>query len=207
MRHFVVIGQSADGTGDFSIEDLPGSSGRLDVLLRCVRAALLVSHGLRKDALVHLILRGGSAGARILRIGGPSAKFLRPDERSLATLVKKTLAACPTPAPETYAELRPGLFLRAGDLPQLLPETGGAPCFVLHEGAPDLREVAAPGRAAWFFIGDHSGLDAAALALLDRHGARRVSIGPVSLHSDDVVAIVSNELDRLESTRGAEAGS
>jgi tRNA (pseudouridine54-N1)-methyltransferase len=199
VRRFVIIGQTALASADFSLEDLPSSSGRLDVLLRCVRAALLVSHGLRPNALAYLMLRGGLAGPRTLRIGGDTAKFLRPDERSLATLVKKTLAACPTPTPEVYTELRPGLALRAGDLTELLIEVGGSPCFMLHEGAPDLREAIASltDDDAWFFIGDHLGFDPVALALLDHHGARRVSVGPVSLHSDDVVSIVGNELDRV----------
>ena len=41
-RRFVVIGQQASASPDFSLLDLPGTSGRLDVLLRCLRAALLV---------------------------------------------------------------------------------------------------------------------------------------------------------------------
>ncbi len=95
VRRFVLIGQTASASGDFSVEDLPGSSGRLDVLLRCVRAALLFSHGLRSNVLVYLVLRGGATAARLVRIDGRTAKFLRPDERSLATLIKKTLQAVP----------------------------------------------------------------------------------------------------------------
>src|SRR5260370_886010 len=78
VRRFVVIGQQASASNDFSLDDLPGSSGRLDVLLRCVRAALLVSHGLRRDVVVYLVLLGGrhaprgclaAIGARSIRVG------------------------------------------------------------------------------------------------------------------------------------------
>ena len=58
-RRFVVIGQSATASPDFSLVDIAGTSGRLDVLLRCLRAALLVSHGLRRDTVVYLVLLGG----------------------------------------------------------------------------------------------------------------------------------------------------
>jgi tRNA (pseudouridine54-N1)-methyltransferase len=194
VRRFVLIGQTAFGSSDFSLDDLPSSSGRLDVLLRALRAALLVSHGLRRDVLVYLVLRGG-AQARLLRVDGRSAKFLRPDERSLATLVRKTLAAAPSPCPD-FVELRPGLALRDGDLPDVLSEAQGAPCFVLDEAATDLRAQAELSEDAWFFIGDHLGFDVVSLARLDRHGCQRVSVGPVSLHSDDVIALVHNELDR-----------
>jgi tRNA (pseudouridine54-N1)-methyltransferase len=195
VRRYVLIGQTAFASSDFSLDDLPGSSGRLDVLLRAVRAALLVSHGLRRQVMVYLILRGGSAGPRLLRIDGRSAKFLRPDERSLATLVRKTLAAASSPQ-NSFVELRPGLSVCDGDLSGLLAEANDAPCFVLHEEGADLRSQPLTSDDAWFFIGDHLGFDVVSLALLERHGCRRVSVGPVSLHSDDVVTLLGNELDR-----------
>ena len=82
MRRFVVIGQTATASGDFSLEDLPSTSGRLDVLLRCVRAALLVSHGLRRDTVVYLVLLGGPLAPRTVRVDGAIATYVRPDERS-----------------------------------------------------------------------------------------------------------------------------
>ena len=195
MRRFVLIGKTASASGDYSLEDLPSTSGRLDVLLRAVRAALLISHGLRREVQVYLVLRGGVTAARILRIDGQTAKFLRPDERSLATLVKKTLQALPTTSAK-FVEVRPGLALCTGDVADVLSEAGSAPCFLLDETANDFREQAIASDDAWFFIGDHLGFDVVTLALLERHGCQRVSVGPVSLHSDDVVALVSNELDR-----------
>src|SRR5436189_6123979 len=88
VRRFVVVGQTASASGEFSTEDLPSSGGRIDVLLRCVRAALLVSHGVRRDVIVYLVLGGGPSAPRVLRFSGCDAQFLRPDERSLALLVK-----------------------------------------------------------------------------------------------------------------------
>jgi tRNA (pseudouridine54-N1)-methyltransferase len=195
VRRFVLIGQTALASGDFSVDDLPSSSGRLDVLLRAVRAALLVSHGLRRDVQVYLVLRGGNDAPKTLRIDGRTAKFLRPDERSLATLVKKTLGAAQTLS-DTFTEVRPGLELRAGDLSELLNEVGQTPCFVLHEAGADIREQTLVSDDAWYFLGDHLGFDVVSLALLERHGCPRIAVGPVSLHSDDVVALVTNELDR-----------
>ncbi len=195
LRRFVLIGQTASATGDFSTEDLPSTSGRLDVLLRSLRAALLVSHGLRRNVLVYLVLRGGTTAPRLLRVDGRSAKFLRPDERSLAMLVKKTLQAVPSPSP-TFSEVRPGLELCAGDLPEILAEAGTTPCYVLQEGASDLRDQKIVDDDACTSSAIISASTWCRWPLLERHGCRRVSVGPVSLHSDDVVALVSNELDR-----------
>ena len=86
MRRFVLLGQRATASPDFLLDDLAGTSGRLDVLLRSLRAALLVSHGLRRDTVVYLVLLGGPRAPTSLRFEGANAKFLRPEERSLATL-------------------------------------------------------------------------------------------------------------------------
>lgn len=194
MRHFVLIGQTASASGDFSLENLPSSSGRLDALLRALRPALLVSHDVRRDVCVYLVLRGGPRAPRVLRVDGSRVKFLRPDERSLAILIQKTLAAAPRDLRE-FTEVRPGVDVRDGDLAELLADIGDAPRFVLEEGGADLR--AEPlADDAWFFLGDHQGFDAASRELLAAHGALAVSVGPRSLHGEDVVAVLNNELDR-----------
>ncbi len=195
MRAFVLISQTALASGEYSLDDLPGSSGRIDVLLRCVRAALLVSHGLRKHVRVYLILRGGSWGPRAVRIDGQSARFLRPDERSLAILLQKTLRASANVSANEFRELRPGLSVCAGDLDEVLADAGPRPGYVLDEQGDDLR--AQPlSNDALFFIGDHLGFDEVTRARLLQLGYQRSSVGPVSLHSDDVVSVVTNELDR-----------
>ena len=167
------------------------------MLLRCVRAALLVSNGLRRDVRIYLVLRGGEQAPRTLRIDGQSAKFIRPDERSLAVLVQKTLVACPASGLERqFREIRPGIAVCAGDLEEVLADVGEGPRYVLHEAGGDIRDQALTGSDATFFIGDQLGFDQATLARLDALGCARISLGPVSLHSEDVIAVLSNELDR-----------
>jgi tRNA (pseudouridine54-N1)-methyltransferase len=196
VRSFVVIGQTATASAEFRLDDLPGSSGRLDVLLRCVRAALLVSHGLRPDVRVYLVLRGGAPAPRVVRIDSNTARFIRPDERSLALLVQKTLAAAPADLKDAFVELRPGVALAAGDLACALADVSNAELYVLEEGAPEFRAAGSTSNDVMFVLGDHLGFAAADRADLAARGASAVSIGPLSLHSDDVITIVSNELSR-----------
>jgi tRNA (pseudouridine54-N1)-methyltransferase len=195
VRRFVVVGQTASASGDFSTEDLPSSGGRIDVLLRCVRAALLVSHGVRRDVVLYLVLRGGNRGPRVLRISGRDAQFLRPDERSLAHLVKKALAVPTAPSAE-LVEVKPGVSVAEGDLEVVLADAPGATPYCLAEEGADVRDEALDAPDSLFFLGDHVGLDAPTRARLDALPCRVVSVGPVSLHSDDVVTLVTNELDR-----------
>jgi tRNA (pseudouridine54-N1)-methyltransferase len=196
VRRFVVIGRTASASGDFLIDDLPGTSGRLDVLLRCVRAALLFSHGLRHDAVVYLVLCGGPRGPRALRIAGSLAKFIRPDERSLGTLVQKTLASHADEDADGFVDVKPGVGLARGGLEAVLADLGSAARYLLEEGAPDLRLAPDVGGDAAFFVGDHLGFEAATRARLLDSGARPVGLGPVALHAEDAIAVVSNEIDR-----------
>lgn len=198
MRHFVVVGQKATASADFLLDDLPGSSGRLDVLLRCVRAAMLVSHGVRRDAVVYLVLGGSSMAPRTVKIAGTDAAFLRPDERSLGILIKKVLAISGPPDGQ-FAVVRPGISLAQRGLDAVLEDLGDARLFVLDERAPDLRgEAALGGGDSAFFVGDHLGFDDTTRSVLSSLGARPIGLGPVSLHAEDAITLVSNELDRRE---------
>jgi tRNA (pseudouridine54-N1)-methyltransferase len=195
-RRFVVIGREAIASDDFLLDDVPGTSGRLDIGLRCVRAALLVSHGLRRDVTVDLVLGGGPRAPRVLRVRGAGVKFLRPDERALAVLARKVLASVADEGPG-FVEVKPGVDVARGGLERVLSDLSGETLYILEEGAPDLRDVSELARGDQaFFLGDPAGFDASSRDRLKAAGARAVSVGPVSLHAEDVVTIVSNELDR-----------
>jgi tRNA (pseudouridine54-N1)-methyltransferase len=196
LPRFVVVGQKADASGEFLPDDLPGTSGRLDVLLRCVRAALLWSHGIRGDVTVYLVLCGGPRAPRALRIDGASARFVRPDERSLATLARKTLASRADDETRGFVEVRPGVAVARDGLESVLSELEGAKLFVLEEGGPDVRAEVGVTEDAAFFLGDHLGFDDVTRARLASLGARAMSIGPRSLHAEDAIAVLLNELDR-----------
>ncbi len=194
MRRFVIIGQRASASPDFSLVDIPGTSGRLDILLRCLRSALLISHGLRQDTIAYLVLLGGPSAPRTLRFDGASARFLRPDERSLAVLVQKALAA--PHEGRSFVEVRPGVAVAKDGLDAVLDECGSGRCFVLDERGQDLRSMPTLAGDAVYFVGDHRGFDEATRARIQVHGAVPVSVGPISIHADDAVTVVVNELDR-----------
>ncbi len=195
-RRFIVVGQKATASPDFSLINLPASSGRLDVLLRCLRAALMYSHGLRHDTVVYLVLLGGPAAPRTLRVDGATARYLRPDERALAVLAQKVLAAPVEAGSNGFIEVRPGVAIAEGGLDAVLADLGSATLYVLEEGAPDVREAGLDALDQAFFLGDHLGFDKTTRARLASLGATPVGVGPVSVHADDAVALVVNELDR-----------
>jgi tRNA (pseudouridine54-N1)-methyltransferase len=197
MRRFVLIGQRALASPDFLLDDLASTSGRLDVLVRALRAALMVSHGLRKDTIAYLVLLGGPRAPRTVRFDGGAAQFLRPDERSLATLVRKVLGTASSGVPG-FAELRPGIAVADEGLEAVLEDLAGEDLYVLEEGAPDIRGASINPRAIAVFVGDHTGFEPSARAELAKRGAKPIGVGPVSVHVEDAVAVAVNELDRRQ---------
>jgi tRNA (pseudouridine54-N1)-methyltransferase len=197
LRRFVLIGRRAITSPEFSLVDLPGTSGRLDVLVRALRAALLVSHGVRRDSVAYLVLEGPPRPPRAIRVDGAAAKYLRPDERSLATIVRKALAFLDEgPARDGFVDYRSGISIANGGLDAVLADIGDATHWILEEGAEDVRVAPLETSSPVFFVGDHLGFADETRARLGALGARPIGIGPVSLHAEDAIAVVHNELDR-----------
>jgi tRNA (pseudouridine54-N1)-methyltransferase len=198
MRRFVVVAQKARASADFLLVDIPSTSGRLDVLLRCLRAALLVSHGVRRDTVVYLVLLGDPGRPVTLRIEGSASRYLRPDERSLATVIKKALALPPATGSvtPTFSPVRAGITIAEGGIETLEDELAGSKVYLLDEAGEDLREHLPSAEDVTFFLGDHIGLDPHALTCIHAFAPHALRVGPLSLHSEDVITLVHNELDR-----------
>jgi tRNA (pseudouridine54-N1)-methyltransferase len=91
MTSFAVLGHTARSDGAFSLNDLPSSGGRMDVLCRCVNASLFLSHTLRRNVECCLVLLGPPFPPKTVKFSGASVRSLNPDERSSASLIKKAL--------------------------------------------------------------------------------------------------------------------
>lgn len=193
MRNFVIVGNKAITTPAFSLEDIPGTSGRLDILCRSVTAAFVLSHGIRKDVCVYLVLLGGEA-PKTIQLKGETLRHLNPDERTTAALLKKALAVSATP---DWASSTSGIFVRTGGLANVLEDLKGAKILCLREDGADIRSIAKSdlsGNVA-FILGDHMGIAPDEEAVIEQAGAVAVSIGPVSLHADHCIVLLNWMLD------------
>jgi tRNA (pseudouridine54-N1)-methyltransferase len=186
MTLFAIIGHLARTDGGFSLNDLPGSGGRMDVLCRCVNASLFLSHDLRRDTDCYLVLCGEPAGPKTVRFSGSTVRSLSPDERSAGALIKKALDL---PAGSEFRDAAPGISVRKGGLLRLMSEhTFG----VLDEKGSDIRSSGTlPGA---FVLSDHLNFTQEEESLL--HECPRYSVGPACLHADHAITVVHNELDR-----------
>ena len=194
MRSFVVVGNLATTSPDFSLEDIPGTSGRIDILCRCINSAFVLSHGIRRDVAVYLIFRGGPV-PKTVHLRGSDLRHLNPDERTTAALLKKALAL---EADSNWTKSTPGIFVRAGDLADLeIYEEGNT--YYLREDGSDHRGMRWP-EDGTFVLGDHLGLSEEDEAFIAGLGAEVVSVGPKSLHADHCIVLINNELDRRDAS-------
>lgn len=196
MRIFVILGHTGATTPSFTLNDLPGSAGRMDILCRCVTASFCLSHGIRRDVAVYLILQDRVA----VRFEGERLKHLNPDERSTGALIQKALEVLQKTSPDDELSEQPstpGIFVARRGLASVLSEIHRCTdqLIWLHEGGSDLRAENLSDSIA-LVLSDHLDFtpeEEALLAKLDK-----LSVGPKVLHADHCITIVHNELDRRQ---------
>ncbi|MGP8319738.1 MAG: tRNA (pseudouridine(54)-N(1))-methyltransferase TrmY [Methanosarcinaceae archaeon] len=195
MREFLIIGHKALTSGNFSLNDMPGSAGRMDILCRCTSAALFLSHDMRRNVQVHLLLLGEPDPQKIIRFDSESLRYLNPDERSSGSLIKKALDK---EVGEQEVRSTPGVWVRRGGLGMLLDEFVQKRCKIvyLREDGEDIRDVVGTFGDAVFIMGDHNGVTKEEEEIIYNVGATVVNVGPLSLHSEHCVTLINNELDR-----------
>ena len=203
MRTFIVVGHKAITTPSFSLEDIPGTSGRLDILCRAVTAAFVLSHGIRKDVCVYLVLLGGESPKTIL-LRGETLRHLNPDERTTAALLKKALAV---PAEPGWAMSTSGIFVRTGGLAELLADLHETKLVYLREDGKDFQWLKDRARLddVAFILGDHTGMTEEEESLLEKAGADVLSLGPTSLHADHCIVILNWMIDASSALSGPTA--
>lgn len=189
MREFVVVGHDAPTTADFSLDDLPGA-GRVDVLCRCVTSAFVLSHGIREDVRVHLVL----GGEYVVRFEGRELRRLNPDERSTAALIRGALEERDAAVGAMEAEASPGVSIRKGDLETVLGDLAGRTVVELREDGDPVVDLDPPDEPT-FVLSDHRDFTDAEADLLASAADERVSLGPRALHADQAIAVAHNYLD------------
>lgn len=188
MRTFVTVSHTGDASGDWSLDDLAGAAGRVDVLCRNVQAALCWSHDLRSDTIVVLVFADPSRPTAV-RIEGARVNRLNPDERSTAARIRNALRA--RPEDPWWEEVEQGIQVAPFGLAEVLADLEGTP-VVPHKDGPAVNGAALPADPV-FVLGDHQPLTDAELALLP--DAPRFSLGATWLHGNAITSILHWVMD------------
>ncbi|WP_424020127.1 tRNA (pseudouridine(54)-N(1))-methyltransferase TrmY [Haloferax sp. Atlit-48N] len=191
MRQFIVTGHDAPTTPDFSLDDIAGGAGRLDVLCRCVNSAFFLSHDIREDVRVHLVL----GNEYTVRFEGSELRRLNPDERSTAALIRKALEKREEAIGHMPAESSPGVSIRRMDFETTLEKAArDATVVELHEDGDPVVQVEPPENPL-FVLSDHHDFTDEEAELLAAAADERVRLGPEILHADHSITVAHNHLD------------
>lgn len=196
MHTFLLLARRASTSHRFKLNDLPGA-GRMDLVCRCVSSALFLPGDIRRDTSITALLGGPPDPPKAVTFDGGLVRRISPDERNVASHIQIALEASLKAGPGEAPESEPGITVARKGFDSLLEERAqrGRALMYLHREGEDLRRAEFPENAT-FVLGDDLGLPEATEALLERLGARRVSVGRVEYLASQIIAVVHNELDR-----------
>ena len=193
QRRFAIIGHLAPSSGKLNLNDLAGGSGRLDVLVRAVNAALFVSHGIRRDTDITLHLCGGPGPDRRIWFNGDTLSGVRPDERSIAGQIKAILKR-PVPPIGVLDEVTQGIFDMGGGLAETLTEwhDKGISINVLDAEGEALKTLEGDGILG-FILSDHLPFSEEDNQQIADFG--KISLGEKWLQGHACITIIQHALD------------
>lgn len=203
MRRFLLLAHRVPPNGSFTLNDLAGGAGRMDEIARAVSTAFTLSNDLRRDTEVTvLFLAEAPPAARRIELLGARLRYLNPDERSTAALLKNALIR--SLGMTRDIEASPGLRVGPADPPLELRSFLGRPGAIwLSEAGTPISEWTAPSGEVAAVVSDPYEPDSAEVAIWSESGAPAVSVGPRSLRTSQVIDLVHHELDVREARPAA----
>lgn len=168
----------------------------MDEVARVVSTAFTLSNDLRRDtSLTILFAASPPPAARRVRLVGEKLRYLNPDERSTAALLKNALVR--SAAVDHEIESSPGLFVGPVDPMEELKGFAGAQgtWWLTEDGAP-AESTPVPPEGLHVVLSDPDSPTATEVEVLRASGAVAVSLGPRSLRSSQCVDVLHNLLDR-----------
>jgi tRNA (pseudouridine54-N1)-methyltransferase len=193
MRRFVVIGHRAITSSEFNLNDLCGSTGRLDILLRCINSAFFLSHDIRREVEIYLILQGEPDPPKTIRLVGNELKYLNPDERSTGALLRNALMK---KLGDEEILSTPGIYISRSSFEDIINSlTKISQLIYLREDGKEF-EPSDTKQDYTFVLGDDRDLTDEEEAVLQKYEPEVASLGYLSYHSDHCITMVNWILER-----------
>ena len=180
----MIIGHRAHTIADWKLDDLCGGAGRLDVLVRCVTAALWKSHGIRHYTDVWLILNGPPNPPVTVHLSGEKIRYQNPDERSTAALIRNGLIKFKKE--EGPLETSPGITMERIGLKDVLKKLP-KPALLSENGKDEI------GEAKTFILGDDNNPTDEEMNILN--DLPSITLGKDSLLSSACITLMHHLLD------------
>jgi tRNA (pseudouridine54-N1)-methyltransferase len=221
MRNFIIVGHRAVTDHRLSLNDLPGTGGRMDIIARSINAAFLLSHDIRKDVEVVAVLLGPENPPKTVRFVGTELKYLNPDERSTGALIRNALIKHSAVSKEVNTnnnkntsdsnsfnhslpnEIRssPGVYISGCSFEEIIKHYSSNSIIVyLSEIAPDISKMAFSNDQDnfTFILSDDKNFIEAEEEIIKKSSKYEISLGPNILHTEQCIILAHNFLDRIK---------
>jgi len=207
VREFLLLAHRVPVGGAFTLNDLAGGGGRMDEVARVVSTAFTLSNDLRRDTELTILFEAEAPPrARRMRLDGHRLKFLNPDERSTAALLKNALVR--SAGVPRDVEASPGLLVGPADPSEELRRFAGvAGTIWLTESGPPIGPEDVGQGSFRAVLSDPTDPTEAEAELLRGAGASPRSLGPRSLRSSQCVDVLHHLADRSDGSGPLPRGS
>lgn len=202
MRSFIYYSSSAPTSGNLVKKDDLQRSGRLDIAIHTVIASFFLSHDMRRDVSLHLVFDGPADPTKHLLFqpnfeGKTGEDKIYLNKKDVSSIIKKMLYKYKE---GENTEVFPGYFIEKKPLNKVISDlvTDNKKIYLLDPKGEDIRSLELQ-EDPIFLLGDHNGLPDFKKELKRfKNNIVKVSIGPKTYFASQTVAIINNEIDRLE---------
>jgi len=195
-RVFVLKASTVITAPKFSMRNIAGSSGRLDVVCRWLLNAFRVDGQIRSDTIFYAVLEGPPNPSKLIKVEGDKLKSFPSSEIEVARIIRDLLAMDRGEHP-----LAKGFSVSKMDFRKLilkLKADSTNELVYLHERGRDILDFKFNFKRNYVFIlGDHIGLDGASERFLASLKIPRISLGPTIYLSSQCIVIVHEFLDNI----------
>ena len=182
MRNFVLFSRLGRTDGNFNnLRD----AGRLDIAAHCLTSSFFLSHALRKNVILYIVLTGKPKPPLCIKVTGSELYDVRCDEETWGKILKNVLSGNGHTGFEVYKKSFQELIKELADENEI---------YVLEEKGEEINNIKFKDNIA-FVIGDHIGLPKKEEGFVLRYG-KKISLGNKTYLAADCITILNYELDK-----------
>jgi|SRR3989344_3941488 len=183
MREFLLFSRAGATSGDFkNIKE-----ARLDLVAHSLISGFFISHALRNNVVMHIILSGKPNPPVYLKVVGKELHDAKTDEESWGRILRNVL----------NGKSHPGIYFQKKSLQAVVKELSseGKKFLVLEEKGKEILDFKLNGNEI-FALGDHIGLPKKDEGFVLRYG-EKISLGKKAYLAADCITILNFVMDKF----------
>jgi len=190
-RIFIVKSSTAFTAPKFNIRCIAGSSGRLDVICRCILNAFFIDeNNFRRNVVFYGVLEGPPDPPKTLYINGFDVEHMFLDEVWIADVIYNLLSGRVFKGFKIFK-------MSFKSVVESLMNSGVKVLYMHENGLPIENYNFQYGFDYCFILGDQFGLDNASEKFLDSIGVVKVSLGRIPYLTSQCIWLINIFLDKL----------